>query len=396
MKPAGDAELMAGSTGASPAVRRQIADYTPDLQLTKPVKYPVRRATAYDPPALPHVHSQTGGIIGHNCPQCRGAALPPALDPSAFEATEGPQRPWPLDEYIWDGGDRQMAVNVADDWTVRGLDQEDTVAHYHTTDGRIQVTPSNQVPIYAPRFASVRQIHGPELHQTNEQVASADRHARLISQDLRQVPGAATQPVQLERQHNLRTPIAMRDQTRGLPITMSVLPLGFGQNFLPYEDLSIIRRGKYASSEKALLAERTRAAVTWASDQMAQAVIEGVTAHLVERSILPEEGVQYELPPGKPRLRLVKVASQSEAQPGETVEFTLRFDNIGDQKIGNVTIIDSLTSRLEYVEGSTECSLKGKFGSQDNDGDSLVLRWEIDDPLEPGQGGVIRFKCRVR
>ena len=44
----------------------------------------------------------------------------------------------------------------------------------------------------------------------------------------------------------------------------------------------------------------------------------------------------------------------STAQPGEEVEFTLRFDNVGDRVIGNVTIIDSLTTRLEYVDGTPE------------------------------------------
>ncbi|MEK6237035.1 MAG: hypothetical protein N2C14_20190, partial [Planctomycetales bacterium] len=34
--------------------------------------------------------------------------------------------------------------------------------------------------------------------------------------------------------------------------------------------------------------------------------------------------------------------------------------------------------------------------SQVNEGDSLILRWELEEPLQPGQGGIIRFKCRVR
>ena len=54
-------------------------------------------------------------------------------------------------------------------------------------------------------------------------------------------------------------------------------------------------------------------------------------------------------PPGNPRLRLVKVASTPFAKPGEEVDFTLRFDNVGNQPIGNVTILDSLSTRLEYV-----------------------------------------------
>ena len=35
------------------------------------------------------------------------------------------------------------------------------------------------------------------------------------------------------------------------------------------------------------------------------------------------------------------------ANPGDEVDFTLRFDNVGNQPIGNVTIVDDLTGRLE-------------------------------------------------
>ena len=64
--------------------------------------------------------------------------------------------------------------------------------------------------------------------------------------------------------------------------------------------------------------------------------------------------------------------------------------------MGNVTIIDNLTPRLELVPDSSSCNLKHDFLTQVNEKESLLLRWEIVDPLEPGQGGVIRFKCLVR
>ena len=78
------------------------------------------------------------------------------------------------------------------------------------------------------------------------------------------------------------------------------------------------------------------------------------------------------------------------------MEFTIRFDNVGDQTIGNVTVIDNLTTRLEYVDGSETCTVPANFSASDNDGASLKLRWEIEKPLKVGEGGVIRFQCRVR
>ena len=44
-------------------------------------------------------------------------------------------------------------------------------------------------------------------------------------------------------------------------------------------------------------------------------------------------------PPAKVKLRVMKVASTQSAAPGEEVDFTIRFDNVGNQAIGNVTVI---------------------------------------------------------
>ena len=64
----------------------------------------------------------------------------------------------PSDEYLCDGGDFHLPAGVTKDWKVTGLEQEDTIAHYDTIDGRTVVTPSNKVCLYAPRFVAARQV----------------------------------------------------------------------------------------------------------------------------------------------------------------------------------------------------------------------------------------------
>jgi uncharacterized repeat protein (TIGR01451 family) len=175
------------------------------------------------------------------------------------------------------------------------------------------------------------------------------------------------------------------------------LPLArLANRFKPYEDFQIIRAGRFDNSEKLRISSRLAAARAWNADQAVQVSINHVTATLAAGTTGLESVYEYEVPPGKPRLRVVKVASQAQAQPGEQIEFSLRFDNVGDQTIGNVTILDNLTTRLEYLPDSAECSVAANFFTQQNDGDSLTLRWELVPPLKVGQGGVIRFKCRVR
>ncbi|MEX0641088.1 MAG: hypothetical protein WD468_00225, partial [Pirellulales bacterium] len=71
----------------------------------------------------------------------------------------------PGDEYLCDGGDFHSPAGVRADWTIDGLDQEDAIAHYDTLDGRVVVTPSNRVCIYAPRFAAVRRVVNIMAHE---------------------------------------------------------------------------------------------------------------------------------------------------------------------------------------------------------------------------------------
>ena len=94
-------------------------------------------------------------------------------------------------------------------------------------------------------------------------------------------------------------------------------------------------------------------------------------------------------------LRVTKVASRIAADIGDEVEFTIRFDNLSSKPVGNVTIVDNLTGRLQYVPGSAECSLKATFIDKVNEGGSLMLRWEVIEPVKPFEGGIVRFKCKV-
>jgi hypothetical protein len=48
------------------------------------------------------------------------------------------------------------------------------------------------------------------------------------------------------------------------------------------------------------------------------------------------------------------------------------------------------------VPDSAQASVDADFGVKPNEGDSLILRWELKEPIEPGEGAVMRFRCVVR
>jgi uncharacterized repeat protein (TIGR01451 family) len=297
---------------------------------------------------------------------------------------------------VCNGGDQNVHVQVKRNWSIQGLHDGDTVVHYDTLDGQRLVQPSNEVCLYAPRFAAVRKVYGLVAHEQHDRVAGVEVPLGLELSTDRGIATTVVQPLQPVREHANTGPQSFRERVRGVGIDNAQRPGVAEDQFLPYEDLAIIRRGVFDNSEKARLAARIQAAVAWSHDQALQGLFDNVAA--VEDTGIsgPQSTYVYQLPPGKSRLRVVKIASRQNARPGELVEFTLRFDNVGDQTIGNVTVIDRLHDRLEYVADSARCSLPGDFVTEDEDGSPRVLRWEITDPLAVGQGGLIRFTCRVR
>jgi uncharacterized repeat protein (TIGR01451 family) len=302
--------------------------------------------------------------------------------------------PWPQDEYVCDGGDLNADVRVKKDWTVVGLDKEDTIAHWDTLDGKTEVASSNPVCIYAPRFAAVRKVTSPLIHEGHERIAGVENPTKLGLHEETRIAANVHQPEQVLADVALDGGVTFREQTRGIGLDNVLMPLLARDQFMPHEDLQMIQRGVFQADEKARLAERTQAAVTWTGDQAVQIVIDGEMAVEGKGLSSTQETVVYELE-GKPRLRICKIASTSDAKVGEFVDFTLRFDNVGDQKIGNVTIVDHLTTRLEYVEGSQQTTVKSNFVVTPTI-DSTILRWEICEPLKVNEGGLIRFRAKVR
>ena len=304
--------------------------------------------------------------------------------------------PWPADEYICNGGDNDLSVLVANDWSVIGLHEGDTVVHYDTLEGQVVVERTNEVCLYAPQFASVRKVTGVIMHEQHLRSAGLELPVHLALSGEAESATTVLQPVEPGRNIAINSVNRFRDKMRPGGLESLQAAAGTQGGLLPFEDFLIIRSGLFDNSEKARLSEQLQAAYTWSHDASVQVIVDNID--VLEAS--SEGGIEsvytYEMPDGKHRLRLVKVASKQNAKPGETVDFTIRFDNVGDRVIGNVTVIDNLNTRLEYVPDSQECTLKADFSSPDNEHESVVLRWEITDPMKVGTGGVIRFQCRVR
>ncbi len=331
-----------------------------------------------------HIHTVEPSVWG------RGQTLP-------VSAWGGEPSQWvPDDEYLFDGGDRHNAVQVAADGSLAGLDVEDTVAYFRTANGTVHTVPSNPVYVYAPRFAAIRQVSGVLLASGRDDSLSLRQPTEVISQERREGADLAWMADFAEGNTNVEALYSFRRRDLALGLHHERFLHGLVRELLPYENLNYVRHGSYDNSEKARLASAITAAKVWAHDVALQVVIDGQVAHEAAAGNSADVTTRFEMPKGKPRLRLAKLASRQDANPGDTVDFTIRFDNIGDQPLESLTLVDRLTPRLELVPDSVSSSLDAQFSTQENDDGGTTLRWTFTGGLRVGEGGTVQFRCVVR
>lgn len=319
-----------------------------------------------------------GGCFVDGCPVCK---------PQCFAG--------PGDEYLCDGGDHKpFSAAVLRDGGMVGLEQEDTVATYTGCEGKTYVAPSTRVCIYAPRFASVRRVVHPMGAEQRTFVDAVGDIFAASEAERAQPASTSLQNVALKGQV-LPLPPGLYKARQQAGATERLMAAAETRGLVgPYVNLQLMHLGEIVMSEAPIIARHSIAAITWTGDQEVQVTISGQAASSVFSPKQP--GLLYQTKDGCPRLRLVKCASTDTAVPGDEVEFTLRYDNIGDAALSDLVIVDNLTTRLEYVDGSAQSTHDADFTTEHNGAGSLVLRWAIDGEVEPRKGGVLTFKCRVR
>jgi uncharacterized repeat protein (TIGR01451 family) len=144
------------------------------------------------------------------------------------------------------------------------------------------------------------------------------------------------------------------------------------------------------------MAEHETAAKVWTRSQYPIIQAQVATLERIETLQRGADVTGLELS-GKPGvLRIQKLADKATAAPGDVVEFTIRFENAGDEPLQNVAVLDSLTTRLVYVDGSAACAPEADVETIDNSEGSVILRFALKEPLEARSKGMITFQARVR
>jgi uncharacterized repeat protein (TIGR01451 family) len=327
-------------------------------------------------------------------PQLNGSCAPADCEVPCGPECEPDVRCVDPQEYIFDGGDREPLVRIREDMTQSGLDPEDTVIQYTTANGQTFAQSGCRVAIYAPRFASVRKRTGPQTAELalRPQASLQPDGPGIVREQL--PPVSIMKPVAPIAKDAVRIVEAFRDRQRPLPSEM-IIPMGVVSDaFKPFEDLDIIRLGDLLGTDPAKLALAAAAARAWSNVDELKVLVDGQEAVVETDLKQPQETLTYEFKGA--RIRLCKVASEQIASPGDVISFTIRFDNVGDSPLKNLVLSDSLAPRLEYVDASQQASMPASFSAIPNEAGSKVLRWEFDNPIKPGEGGIVRFDAKVR
>ena len=339
-------------------------------------------------PVFPRFSGNSG------CQSCGSATCSGGCGDVMIEQGFAVPRATDAQEYIFDGGDHDPKVRLRQDLSQAGLDAEDTVIQFETVDGKTNVESGCRVAIYAPRFGSVR-----KRQSTRERDLALRAQATLrpdgpgILRD--QLPPVnVSKPIKSSNSDNVRIVEAFRDRSRPMPAELVVPMVTLSDAFKPYEDLSLIRNGDLKTTDLAKLSKSAAAARIWTNVDELNVLIDGKEAIDVTGAKKAADITIYEHKGA--RIRLCKVASDQMANPGDIISFTIRFDNVGEQPLKSLVVTDSLAPRLEYVENSQQASVAANFSTTPNSVGSSVLRWELENGLKPGDGGLVRFSCKVR
>lgn len=297
-------------------------------------------------------------------------------------------------EYIFDGGDRNAKVQVRKDNTYIGLDPEDTVIQYETMDGKVHVDSGCRVAIYAPRFASVRKRYNPVERDFNMQVVNvAQPHGPKMAQNILPT-GEERSRTRYVADSQTRIVEAVRQGVKPMPAEGIVTPVIMIEEQDTLSLLNLLATGSTRYRDKADLVKGVAAAKAWSTAEEIGILVDGTEPMSVISSQNTNGVTHYERKGA--RIRLCKVASEQMAHPGDTIQFIIRFDNVGEQPVSNLVVTDSLTGRLEYIPDTQKSSREADFLLSPNGAGSETLRWELKRDLGPGEGGLISFECLVR
>jgi len=389
--------------------QQHLASRVEQMSHEQPAVEPVRVAATTDRPWAPDLNGlptvaplNEAAIAAQFCPprSILNESCPPA-GPDAGLPVIAPARPRPFptengrDEYVCDGGDKGLPIHYQGG-QIAGLEAEDTVAEFSDGQGNQRIAVSNQVCVYAPRFGVARAVSEAVEKFTIDSASGAHDGVTVAGY----VHRAA-----LDESKDVESPVGMKHsdslsqvrsrQTDG-ELENDVATATHVKLINPFEDYGFVHDGQIRHAEKAILFEAARSADEWTVDQGTKAIAQDLAGAEVIALFNVAElvGVEDMRTPGD--LRIVKLADKKTAKLGETVTFTIRFDNQGGKELYKIRILDNLSPRLQLIDESVTCDIAGELEISESAQGGEVLTFRVNEALPGNSGGSLTFQCKIR
>ena len=281
-------------------------------------------------------------------------SVPPMLPATCYPLVDPIAKMAHPAEYttVYDGGDVGLKAGFDKNGRLVGVDPSDTVAVYVNSKGQKKIACSNAASPCASRGSSCSAAT-PSLdirarrsgRRTRLQLRAPDPHAG-IGQHLRHPRLSPRRP---------KSELAAERRTR----------LAGSTNFYGTSVVGTVR----GLEIKATIA--------------ATQIVDGLKRPVESKEEVP--------------LIIIKWPDRHGVLPGELLTFYLRYTNPGKLPITDVAVVDNLTTRFEYVPGTSKTDRDGTFTFQPNQaGSSLLQLQDFTAPLQPGESGTISFQVKVR
>lgn len=311
----------------------------------------------------------------------------------------GPPPPLALPCPVCDGGDHGAPAKPVGDHAIGNLTSGDTVARYRPAGSGadaddVCITASNCTCVYAPKFASVRQVNLPSERVAPLAVLGLAQDD-LVAAEVRLDPVRDNvQNMSPEAARRAEPGIGLADRLGPLAVDQAELPDGTDRAEAPAARVADIHPERADRTQSPLQLIGFDVPMAWTCVKAANVLVNAQTPHVVA-SHRGTATLRFE-EPGRAELTICKQAGSDTARVGEELDFTIFVLNSGDRALDDIVLVDALPDRLTLIPGSPAASLPADVSTEKADDGAVVVKWRFRDPLPAGASGFVRFRTIVR
>lgn len=405
-----EVEAIAGSAAVVPQAAVVDADaWQAEVRPAAPAMHDrsrvVRTGLEAPCPPLPRIHDPAVMAAGCRSGGCGPIAAagscgaagcgPTACGPCALEGLPPIVRPC----LVCDGGDHGAPAAPVGEAGLAHLTAGDTVARFRPDDhmpdaADVRVVASNCACVFAPRFASVREVTRPAQDAQPEGPRGLSLPTGPELQSRREPVCGKVQTTALESARVALPGVAVEDHLGPLAVDQGEGPSESEARQGPHERVLDEHLDLERLRQQPLIKVGFDVPVAWTCIKAANVLLRDQAAQVVA-SDRGTATLRFE-EPGRAELTLCKRAGTDTARQGEELDFTIYMLNSGDRPLTGIVLADALPSRLVYVPESAAASVPAAFATETGDDGSDVLTWRLEGTLRPGESGFVRFRTIVK